>query len=192
MEEQNSPKFDIIEQVSEVTKQADYNQRYEIKQEIDKEYNDAPDQNCVADDSSNIYGEHTDRSNKESITHENLSNPTMGLKTVKENKSKPECNWNGNHNTCKVSENLCSLTQVNRNRKASRKGAMAQSSKQTNTHVCAICGQQCRSKYQLVEHNRVHSREKVASCSICNKTFSHISTFNLHMRSLHTGIINAA
>ncbi len=43
----------------------------------------------------------------------------------------------------------------------------------------------CRFHSGLIMHMRVHTREKVASCNICNKQFSQHGSFKTHMIKVH-------
>ena len=53
-----------------------------------------------------------------------------------------------------------------------------------NPNKCS-CGRLCRSKSELIIHQRVHTKEKPHTCQFCHKSFSQISHLNEHTNSLH-------
>lgn len=51
---------------------------------------------------------------------------------------------------------------------------------------CKICGEECNSYKQLIEHRKIHTSEKPYACSECDAGFKRPSDLSIHMR-IHTG-----
>ncbi|CAG0895688.1 unnamed protein product [Cyprideis torosa] len=51
---------------------------------------------------------------------------------------------------------------------------------------CAVCGRRFKGRYNLKDHERVHSGERPYSCEWCSKSFSQLVNLEVHLRR-HTG-----
>ena len=57
---------------------------------------------------------------------------------------------------------------------------------ETNALICKICGKKNSSHNGLQEHMTVHTGEKHIQCNICGKRFNFSSSFNFHLKNVHS------
>lgn len=52
-------------------------------------------------------------------------------------------------------------------------------------YICTECSRDCKSNSELLNHMRVHTKERPFSCKVCSKSYTQKSAVNAHIRRVH-------